>query len=602
MHMARIGVFVCHCGTNIAGTVDVERVVEEVRRHPDVAFATHYTYMCSDPGQQLIREAIRREGLDGVVVSACSPAMHEATFRKAARVAGLNPYRCEIANIREQISWVHQADPEAATRKAVEVIFTIVEKVRHNESLIPLELPLVKRAVVIGGGIAGLTAALDIAEAGFPVVLVEREDRLGGRMAELSGLYLNFQAAPDLLARRIQAVETHPQITVLTRAEVEEVGGYVGNFRVRVRRKIAHEETTAEGMIAEQGGGEQVEVDAGAIVVATGYSLYSQEHMGEYGGGTIPDVVDSLQFERMLAQGKIQRPSDGRVPRSVVWVQCAGSRDPELHKPYCSKICCMYVAKQAMAYRQQVPEGQAYVFYIDIRTGGKGYEEFAQRAMEEARVLYLRGKVSRVFPQDGQVVVWGADTLSGKPVEVQADLVVLASAVVPREGADALARTLRVATDEHGFFSEAHPKLRPVESLTAGIFLAGAAQAPKDIPETVAQASGAAAKVISLFSQRTMVMEPTVATVDWELCSGCGLCVPACPYGARALHAWLPVATVNEALCQGCGACAVACPNKATRLRNFATAQVLAMMEPYLPVGGGSRHPRYPRHPRMGNE
>jgi heterodisulfide reductase subunit A len=579
--MPRIGVFVCHCGTNIAGTVDVERVVEEVQKHPDVAFATHYTYMCSDPGQQLIRETVQREGLDGVVVSACSPAMHEATFRKATRMAGLNPYRCEIANIREQVSWVHQGDPEAATRKAVEVILTIVEKVRYNEALVPLELPLVKRAVVIGGGIAGLTAALDIAEAGFPVVLVEREDHLGGRMAELSGLYLNFQAAPDLLARRIQAVESHPQITVLTQAEVEEVGGYVGNFRVRVRRNITNGTNQADG--THPGPVEErVEVDAGAIVVATGYSLYGQDRLGEYGGGTIPDVVDGLQFERMLARGEIRRPSDGKVPRSVVWVQCAGSRDPELHKPYCSKICCMYVAKQAMAYRERVPDGQAYVFYIDIRTGGKGYEEFAQRAMEKARVLYLRGKVSRVFPQGDKVVVWGVDTLSGKPVEVAADLVVLASAVVPREGAEALARTLRIATDEHGFFSEAHPKLRPVESLTAGIFLAGAAQAPKDIPETVAQASGAAAKVLSLFSQRVMVMEPTVAAVDWELCSGCGLCVPACPYGARALHEWLPVATVNEALCQGCGACAVACPNKATRLRNFTTSQVLAMMEPYL--------------------
>jgi heterodisulfide reductase subunit A len=579
--MPRIGVFVCHCGTNIAGTVDVERVVEEVQKHPDVAFATHYTYMCSDPGQQLIRETVQREGLDGVVVSACSPAMHEATFRKATRMAGLNPYRCEIANIREQVSWVHQGDPEAATRKAVEVILTIVEKVRYNEALVPLELPMVKRAVVIGGGIAGLTAALDIAEAGFPVVLVEREDHLGGRMAELSGLYLNFQAAPDLLARRIQAVESHPQITVLTQAEVEEVGGYVGNFRVRVRRNITNGTNQADG--TNPGPVEErVEVDAGAIVVATGYSLYGQDRLGEYGGGTIPDVVDGLQFERMLARGEIRRPSDGKVPRSVVWVQCAGSRDPELHKPYCSKICCMYVAKQAMAYRERVPDGQAYVFYIDIRTGGKGYEEFAQRAMEKARVLYLRGKVSRVFPQGDKVVVWGVDTLSGKPVEVAADLVVLASAVVPREGAEALARTLRIATDEHGFFSEAHPKLRPVESLTAGIFLAGAAQAPKDIPETVAQASGAAAKVLSLFSQRVMVMEPTVAAVDWELCSGCGLCVPACPYGARALHEWLPVATVNEALCQGCGACAVACPNKATRLRNFTTSQVLAMMEPYL--------------------
>ncbi|NLE76156.1 MAG: CoB--CoM heterodisulfide reductase iron-sulfur subunit A family protein [Chloroflexi bacterium] len=561
--MPRIGVFVCHCGANIAGTVDVERVVQEVQAHPDVVYAAHYTYMCSDPGQTLIRETIVREGLDGVVVAACSPSMHEATFRRASRDGGLNAYRCEIANIREQVSWVHQGQPEAATRKAVEVVWTMIEKARQDEALIPLELPVVKRALVIGGGVAGLSAALGIAHAGFPVVLVEREAHLGGRLRELASLYLDGRADP--LAPRLAAVEVHPQITVLTQAEVASLGGYVGNFHALVRQ-----------------GNQTVEIDAGAVVVATGFSLYPQQAMGEYGGGEIADVVDALQFERMLAAGALRRPSDGRTPRSVVWVQCAGSRDPELHKPYCSKICCMYVAKQALAYRQRVPDGQAVVFYIDIRSGGKGYEEYVQTAMEEGRALYLRGKVSRLFPAQGGVAVWGVDTLSGKPLEVLADLVVLASAAVPREGAAELARTLRVGVDEHGFFSEAHPKLRPVESLTAGVFLAGAAQAPKDIPEATAQAGGAAAKVIALFSQRRLVMEPTVAYVERDLCSGCGLCVPACPYEARAVHPALPVATVNEALCQGCGACVVACPNKASRLRNYTPDQVLAMLEPYL--------------------
>jgi len=562
--MRKIGVFVCHCGLNIAGTVDVQRVVEAIKKYPGVAFATDYKYMCSDPGQALIKQSIADYELDGVVVAACSPAMHEVTFRKTARSAGVNPYLTEIANIREQISWVHQTEPEEATRKAIETIKTIVEKVRYDEPLEPFSLPLVKRALVVGGGIAGMTAALDIADAGYPVVLVERTAQLGGKMGQLSSLYLNFDTAPELLQSRIEAVTQHPNIQVLTGAEVTELGGYVGNFTVEVNSS------------------EPFTFDVGAIVVATGFELLPQSELGEYGGGRYPDVIDGLQFEHMLAQGEIRRPSDGDVPKEVVWVQCAGSRDPELHMPYCSKICCMYVAKQTMAYKQRVPDGQAYVFYIDIRSQGKGYEEFVQRAMTDYDVLYLRGKVARVFAEDGRVVVWGVDTLSGKAVEVQADLVVLATAAVPSAGARDLAQRLRVSTDEYGFFSEAHPKLRPVESLTAGIFLAGAAQFPKDIPETVAQASGAAAKVLGLFAQREMVQEPTIAFVDEELCAGCGLCVAACPYEARVMHPWRPIAVVQTALCQGCGACVVACPNKASSLHNLATGQLLAMMEPVL--------------------
>jgi heterodisulfide reductase subunit A len=576
--MRRIGVFVCHCGLNIADTVDVERVAEEMRDYPGVAHAVDYKYMCSDPGQDLIKEAIAEHDLDGIIVAACSPTMHEVTFRKTAGTAGLNPYLCEIANIREQCSWVHQSQPEEATDKAIETIKTIVEKVRYDESLVPLTLPLVKRALVIGGGIAGLQAALDVAETGYPVVLVEKESHLGGHMRELSGTYLNFDTASDLLASKIEAVTQHPNIQVITEAEVEEVAGCVGNFNVKIRKFI-----DSEFVNSSESANLRV-YDVGAIVVATGYDLYPKEKLGEYGGGQYPDVIDGMQFEQMLApdgptQGQIRRPSDGEVPQEVVWVQCAGSRDPELHMPYCSKICCMYVAKQTIMYKRQVPEGQAYVFYIDIRSAGKGYEEFVQQAMEQYDVLYLRGKVSKVFREDGRVVVWGADTLTGKPLEVVADLVVLATASVPRQGAQDLAQRLRVATDEHGFFSEAHPKLRPVESLTAGIYLAGAAQFPKDIPETIAQASGAAAKVLSLFSQREMVQEPLIAYVDEELCSGCGLCIEACPYEAREMHPWKDLATVNVALCQGCGACVVACPNKASAVRNFTTGQILAMVE-----------------------
>ncbi|HEY68196.1 MAG TPA: CoB--CoM heterodisulfide reductase iron-sulfur subunit A family protein [Thermoflexia bacterium] len=575
--MSRIGVFVCHCGINIAGTVDVERVAEEIGQHPEVVHATTYRYMCSEPGQQLIRDAIAEHDLDGVVVAACSPLMHETTFRRASSAAGLNPYRCEMANIREQCSWVHEHEPARATEKAIEIVRTVVERVRGDEELEPFRLPLTKRALVIGGGIAGMEAALDIASAGYPVVLVEREDHLGGKMARLSGTYLNFTAAPDLLRRKIEQVLNHPNIQVLTGAQIVGVEGYVGNFEVAVSGfKVSGSRMTK----SETSDLKSETFEVGAIVVATGWDPYPLERLPEYGGGEIPDVVDGLTFEGMLRdEGGIRRPSDGQVPREVVFVQCAGSRDPERGVPYCSKVCCMYVAKQAMMFRERVPEGQAYVFYIDIRSAGKGYDEYVQQAMEEHDILYLRGKVSKIFTRDGKVVVWGADTLSGRPVEVAADLVVLATPMAPSRRAFELAKMLRIGIDQNGFFSEAHPKLRPVESLTAGIFLAGAAQGPKDIPETVSQASGAAAKVLKLFSQDEMVQEPTVAYVIRELCSACGACVEACPYDARSIHPVWHIATVNAALCQNCGACVVACPNKASRIHNWTPEQILAMAD-----------------------
>jgi heterodisulfide reductase subunit A len=561
--MSRIGVFICHCGHNIAGTLDIPAVIEGVRRHPGVAFAVDYKYMCSDPGQQLIRESIAKHHLDGVVVAACSPAMHETTFRRTAAAAGLNAYRCECANIREQVAWVHQNEKEAATAKAIAIARSIVEKTAGDEILEPLSLPLTKHTLVIGGGIAGLSTSLDIAEAGYPVILVERSSHLGGNMASLSGTYLNFSAAPGLLQKKIDTVLHHPHIQVLTDAEVSEVTGYVGNFQVQ----ITHHATRFTFQI-------------GAIVTATGWQPYNLSLLPEYGGGTIPDVVDALAFEGLLASGAdVRRPSDGKVPQEVVFVQCAGSRDRERGVPYCSKVCCMVVAKAAMLYKQRVPTGQAYVFYIDIRSAGKGYDEYVQRAMAEYGTLYLRGKVSKIFQEGDQVMVWGADTLSGRAVEVAADLVVLATPMVPAHGAVELGQRLHISTDAHGFFNEAHPKLRPVETLTAGIYLAGVGQGPKDIPETVSQAGGAAAKVLQLFSHAEMIASPTVAEVIDELCAACGACVKACPYSARQIHPLWNIATVNAALCQGCGACVSACPNKASQVRNWRPEQVLEMVD-----------------------
>ncbi|RPI84716.1 MAG: CoB--CoM heterodisulfide reductase iron-sulfur subunit A family protein [Chloroflexi bacterium] len=564
--MSRIGVFVCHCGHNIAGTVDVEEVVKQLNLNPDVAFAVDYKYMCSDPGQQLIRESIAKHSLDGVVVAACSPAMHETTFRRTVSDAGLNAYRCESANIREQCSWVHQNDKERATIKAAAITRSIVEKVKGNTELEPLTLPLTRRSLVVGGGIAGMQAALDIADAGYPVILVERSERLGGNMNNLSGTYLNFNAAPDLLRKRIVKVSQHPNIQVLMNAEVMEVTGYVGNFHVKVEQK------SLEPTIFT--------FDIGAIIVATGWQQFDLARLPQYGGSIIPDVVDALTFESMLAPGEqIRRPSDGKTPQEIVFVQCAGSRDRENGVPYCSKVCCMVVAKQAVMYKERVPGGQAYVFYTDIRSAGKGYDEYVQSAMNDHKVLYLRGKVSRVFQDDGKVIVWGSDTLSNRSVEIAADLVILATPMVPNSSAAELGQRLHISTDANGFYNEAHPKLRPVETLTAGIYLAGTGQGPKDIPETVAQASGAAAKVLQLFSHDEMTQSPLVAQVDPERCSACGICVQICPYGARQIHPIRNIATVNAALCQSCGACVVACPNKASQVANWRAEQVLGMVD-----------------------
>ncbi len=644
----RVGVFICWCGSNIGGVVDVPRVRDEISSYPGVVYAVDYRYVCSDPGQQLIRDVARDERLDGVVVAACSPNMHEATFRAAAESAGVNPFMCEIANIREQCSWAHQGEPQEATRKALDLIRAAVEKVRGNEALSDVSIPVTRRALVVGAGIAGMQAALDIADAGFEVVLVERLPYIGGHMAQLSETFPTLDCSQCILTPKTSEVGRHPRIKLLANSEVEGVSGYVGNFQVRVRRKATYvnwdlctgcgacsekcpseaksgferglaaepaisiafpqavphrpvirpeacrhftkgkcgvcEKVCPVGAIDFSQQDRAVEEKVGAIVVATGYDLHPKARIGEYGYGVSPDVIDGLEFERLNSasgptQGAIKRPSDGKVPKEVVFIQCVGSRDRENGYPYCSKICCMYTAKHARLYKHKVPDGQPYVFYMDIRAGGKGYEEFVQHAMEEEGVLYLRGRVSRVFQDGDSLVVFGVDTLLGRKIEIRADMVVLATAIVPSEGAKDLARLLKASTDEYGFLSEAHPKLRPVESLTRGVFVAGCAQAPKDIPESVTQAGSAAAKVLALFSAERLSHSPTVAAVDEELCGGCGLCVEACAYEARSLDPVRAVAVVNEVLCEGCGACAVACPGGATRQKNMSGAQVMSMID-----------------------
>ena len=650
--MKKLGVFICHCGVNIAGAVDVKSVADRVGKAADVAHSADYIYMCSEPGQQMIREAIGEKGLEGVVVACCSPSMHENTFRKAVRSQGMNPYLCEIANIREQCSWVHQKDKEEATRKAEEIIHATLEKVRRNESLEAIAVPISRRVLVIGGGIAGITASLDLAEGGYDVVLLERESALGGHMAQLSTTFPDNDPALCGLTSKASEVERHPRIALYCYSELEDVKGYVGNFDATIRRKarsVNWEKCTGCGVCIkkcpveylsefEKGMGtrkaidrlfpdsipgkpvidrtscryfldgscnrcedvcpekaidfdqkeERVEQRVGAIVVATGYDLFPREQLGEYGYGQIKDVIDGLTFERMVSpkgptQGKILRPSNGKVPKEMVFIQCVASRDPDRYMPYCSRVCCMYTAKHATLYKEQVPDGQPYVFYMDIRSDSKGYEEFLQKSIEDKGILYLRGRVSRVFQEDGKVRVLGVDTLTGKMVEVAADLVVLATAIVPSQGVKDLAAKLRATADRFGFLTEAHIKLYPVESSTKGIYLAGCGQGPKDISDTVSQASATASKVQALLSTDKLLQDPLIAFVDEGICSGCGICVEVCPYEAREMDPHRGISVVHQALCQGCGACIAACPNNACELRNSRATQILHVIDTLIP-------------------
>lgn len=658
--MARIGVFICHCGENISATVDVVKVAAEAAKIPGVVHSVEYKYMCSDPGQQLIKNAIKEKSLTGVVVAACSPRMHEPTFRRACAEVGLNPFLCEMANIREHCSWVHEK-ADATTEKAIGIVRTLVAKVKKNKALQPIKVPVAKTALVLGGGIAGIQASLDIANSGHKVILVEKGPSIGGHMSQLSETFPTLDCSQCILTPRMVEVAQHPNITLYSYAELESLDGFIGNFKARIRkkarsldeklctgcglctqkcptRKIASEFDAGLGTrpaiyvpfpqavpnkpvidrehctyylkgkcrlcekvcptqaIRFDQEDEIVEVNVGAVVAATGFDIKHGDFFPEYGYGRYKDVIDGLQFERLASAsgptlGEMRRPSDGKVPETVVFVACAGSRDPAKGIEYCSKICCMYTAKHAMLYRHKVHHGKPYVFYMDIRAGGKMYEEFVRRAIEEDGVQYVRGRVSRIFERGGKLVVKGADTLLGaRPMEIEADMVVLATAGVAQAGAEELAQKLHISYDGHQFYAEAHPKLRPVETNTAGIFLAGACQAPKDIPESVAQASGAAAKVAALFSQSELIREPLIAVVDrqappvYSSCVGCFLCQASCPYQAiekeeiRGRNGQLikMVAKVNPGLCQGCGTCVALCRSKSIDIQGFSNEQVYA--------------------------
>jgi len=648
--MEKVGVFVCHCGTNIKATVETTELVKRLDALTGVVHAAEYPYLCSEAGQGLVIKAIKDYSLTAVVVAACSPRMHEATFRKAAAKAGLNPYMVEIANIREHCSWVHK-DTGEATEKAFTLARTAVAKVQLNAPLTALESSVTKRALVIGGGVAGIQTALDIADAGFEVDLIESTPSIGGKMAQLDKTFPTLDCSACILTPKMVDASAHENISLYTYTEVEKVEGFVGNFTATLRKKargvnvdkctgcgdcyakcpvkripsefdcgLANRtaiytpfaqavpnvpvidrtncikyktgkcglcETVCQPKAIEFAQEDElIAVEYGVIIAATGFETGSLKRFGEFAYNNSPDVITSLELERLMNAagpmgGKLKRPSDKRPPKSVTFIQCVGSRDTSRRgKPYCSKICCMYTAKHAILIKEKYPEIDVNVFYIDVRTPGKNFDEFYRRAVETYGVKYIKGQVGKVIDEGDFLTIQAVDMLDNRRFDAKTDLVVLATAVKPHSSSKFISGLLSSGVDNNGFFTEAHPKLKPVESATAGVFFSGVCHGPKDIPETVAQASAAACKAIGILSKSKLLTNPCTALCDSDYCNACGLCVHVCPYKAITLASeGEKTAYVNPAACQGCGACVVTCPSGAMDLQGFTNKQIMAEVD-----------------------
>jgi len=662
----RIGVFVCHCGTNIAGSMSIDDVVNYAKTLPYVAVADQYQYMCSTPGQKKIDDAIKEYNLTGVVVAACSPRLHEPTFRTATKEGGLNPFRFEMANIREQNSWVHMHGMwDEATQKAKDQVRMAVAKAAKLEDLVPKSVPVEKTAMVVGGGVAGMQAALDLASAGIKTYLIERTPTIGGRMSQLDKTFPTLDCSQCILTPKMVDVGRHPNIEMMTYTEVEKVEGYIGNFDVTLRKKargvMTPVEATAKGIV---GGGcngcgdcaavcpvikpnpfemgmaprkaiyiyhaqvmpliytvdfdscvkcglcveacgekkaidlemqdEFITVKVGTAVLATGYELFPVENKREWGYKQFDNVINALEFERLICAsgptgGHLVRPSDGKTPMKVGFVLCAGSRDNTgIGKPYCSRFCCMYSLKHAHQIMEKIPGAVAYLFYMDIRSFGKMYEEFYYRIQHEG-AKFIRGRVANVLEdkETKNLHVFTEDTLLGRPVDVEVDLLVLAAAVQPNEGANELRKKFGVSASQDGWMLEAHPKLNPCGTTTAGVFLAGVCQGPKDIPDTVAQAEGAASAASIPIHMGEVELEPYFAMCIDELCAGCGMCVNLCPYSALSLGEknGRTVMVVTEAKCKGCGTCGGFCPGGAIKMQHFTTPQIAAQIDAFFAGG-----------------
>jgi heterodisulfide reductase subunit A len=651
----RIGVYVCHCGGNISTAVQCESVAKALGRLPGVAVTRTNESLCSDAGQSIIEQDIRESGVNRVVIGACAPMLHEQTFRGAVTRAGLNPYLYHHVGLREQDSWVHGHDKRSATEKALRLMSAGVAKARLLKPLDPIRLGAEKHALVIGGGVAGLRAALDIARQGLRVSLIERSPFLGGRMAQLERVFPAEDAARDLLRELIERVAANPNVTVFTLAEVTGVSGYVGNFNIQVlqhSRGVNAENAGAlmaactqeipdefnygltnrkaiyrpyEGCYPsipavdwERYNGEPIplngtsvilkdepksfELNVGAVVVATGFDPYTPPR-GEYGFGELPQVVTLPQLIRHLSLTGEGKPLEwnGRAVRDVALIHCVGSRQIEgVQQPqadgqvnnYCSRVCCTAALHAADELHDRFPQMNIYDVHQDIRTYGRGHEEYYRRTLEGGmRFLRYRGEEAPVVtaaPQgdDHPVLVKVRDMLTyGEEIEIPVDLVVLAVGMIPRD-IHGLEKMLKISRGNDRFLLEVHPKLRPVETAVNGVILAGTAQGPMNIQESLSAASAAAAKVGSLLGRGRVELPPFVASVDDALCNGAGACVEACVYeGAIALKTFeengrqVRRAQITPANCVGCGACVSACPNRAIDVQGWTLAQYEAMVD-----------------------
>jgi len=655
MEKPRIGVYVCHCGLNIAGVVDVKKVAKHALSLPGVVIARDYMYVCSDPGQEIIKKDIKDHGLTRVVVASCSPRMHEPTFRRVLEESRLNPYLLEMVNIREHCSWVHTNTPEKATEKAMDLVRMAVARAKYLEPLEIKEVEVLKSVLVIGGGVAGIQAALDLAEQGFKVFLVEKEPTIGGHMAQLDKTFPTMDCSICILAPKMVDVAKHSNITLFTNSEVQEVSGAVGKFHIKVLKKprfVDEEKCVGCGMCAskcpvkchnefDMGLGERKAIyipfpqaipsvymidkerclyftkgvcricekfceakaidfdqkeeifsfDVGAIIVAVGHDTYDPTPLREYGYGVYKNVVTSMEFERMLSafgptEGKLVRPSDGKEFRRVAFIQCVGSRDTRTGQTYCSNVCCINSMKQAIQIKEKHPESEVYIFYNDIRAFGRSFEEL-YRKTRELWVTFVRGIPSEVAedPETKNLIVYVADTALGKMMEIEVDLVVLSIGIVPRKDLEKLTNILRVPIGSDGFLLEAHPKLRPVDTPTAGVFLAGTCQGPKDVHTSVSQAKAAASSVAALLSKGKIRVESAIAHVNEDYCGGCRICESVCPYGAiemKILSEGKISAVISEVTCMGCGVCGSACPAGAITMRHFTDQQLLAQVRSLL--------------------
>jgi heterodisulfide reductase subunit A len=566
MAQERIGVFICNCGTNIAKVVDADAVAAAMQDIPGVASARSYKYMCSNPGQEMIAHDIRELGLTKVVVAACSPRMHENTFRKALDRGGINPYFVEVANIREQCSWIHE-DPRAATEKATALTRAAVYRVKFHEPLEKRSVPMCPATLVLGGGVAGLTAALELAEADQPVYLVERTARLGGNLARLDLTAPHLDSARDIVRELVARVRCQERIRVLLESELVELKGFVGNYKPRVK--------TAAG--------EVLDLEVGSAVICTGAKEFDPARARRYGYGVLPDVVTSFELEAMLRKGKVETRA-GKRPRHVSIIHCVGSRSEEFHR-YCSRVCCMSALKYGHQLRAALPGAHVTDIYTDMNAFGKGCEDLYRKSAE-ARTLFLMfdkrapPTVTAAPPDDdvGMLVTF-REQLSGEDVEMPADLVVLMVAMEPREDSAHVAHVANISRDREGWFTESHPKLDPVATTTDGVFIAGACQAPKDIPEAVAQARAAVARILARISKGAIAVDAIYSEVDEKQCAGCRKCNSLCPYTAIVYDEVKKRSAIISAACKACGCCAAACPCGAIQTRQFTDQQMYAQIE-----------------------